>query len=65
MLLFAFPSHKIIVIIVNLVCCMEVWLGAGNPAAPSIRIALTIYFLHLPYTSLADMRRELHMNTEP
>jgi hypothetical protein len=30
--LLIFPSHKIIVMIVNPIFCKEVWLGAGNPA---------------------------------
>jgi hypothetical protein len=53
-------GHKIIVIVVNPVCCMEDWLGAENPAG-------TVYKYHVvhlpaapsPHTSFATMRGEL------
>ncbi len=48
--LLIFPSHKIIVMIVNPARCEEVWLGAKNPAGPSIIIVLVIHFPHPPPT---------------
>jgi hypothetical protein len=59
--LLIFPSHKIIVMIVNPVCCKEVWLGAGNPAGTIDQNCTGHPFPAPPppHSSLADMRGEL------